>query len=228
MGPGAYGGLPPVRFAPPTHFRTRSHHAGYGKQPGAYPPFYSSQSFYRPPFNALEAYPMGNPNQARRPGLGAQLELALTRLDQQYRQESYIRSMEKQQGHFLREQARNDLALTTYPIAGGAGAWNQTTGEFIQYEQEIRYVPFPVYLSTRSGGLGGRGSLGYGQMPTIGYGGSLISSLQTQTNMNLTPKIRVIFIPTGNSSLQQPYTGPLVSDGVFSFRAKRGSLSNEN
>lgn len=223
MAPGAYGGLPPVQFGPPTHYRDRSHHAGYNRQPGAYPSFYTTQPFYQPPFNAQGPYPADGFGQARRPGLGAQLVSAVSRLDEQYRYEQYMQNLAKEQRRYFKQVHRNDMAKNNYPPYGEAGHRTNTTGDFIQYEQEIRYIPFPVYIRQPTNSFGGSGNLGAGYLPNSGFGNTFTSAFQTQPNMNLPPKIRVIFIPTGNSFLQQQYTGPLVSDEVFSTEERRAA-----
>jgi hypothetical protein len=111
--------------------------------------------------------------------------------DEQYRQEQYLRKLEKIQKQYWKLQA-NSMPPPMYPAPVPS---NYSSGTVYQYEKETQYVPFPVFI--------GPGAGGYGAGRNIGYGGG---------GMSLPPKIRVIFIPTGQSFSQQPYTGSLVSN----------------
>lgn len=92
-----------------------------------------------------------------------------------------------------------------------------------QYEKITQYVPFPVYIGPYGpvpSNIGAGGKLTQFLGPNVGYGaGGNLAQLpganvgySTGGNLSLPPKVRVIFIPAGQSYLQQPYTGSLVSN----------------
>jgi hypothetical protein len=190
--PRGYGVFPSYQFSPPNQFSNRYSNGGYPRQRVSFAPHYPTQPLYQPPFNPVERSVAPYVNQYEQPGLGTQLVLLFNELDAQYRQQQYLRQLQKMQKQYWKQQA-NNMPPPLYP-----------PGIVYQYEKETEYVPYPVYVGpgARSYGTGGYFGDTPGSNMTLGLGGG---------GMNLPPKIRVIFIPTGQSPFQQPCTGSLVS-----------------
>lgn len=198
LAPRGYGNLPLYQFSPPNQFNNRYYHGGHSTRSVAFTPHYPTKSFYQPPFNPVDRSiaPMMNP--FREPGAGTQLVLLFNQLDAQYREEQYQRQMRKLEKQYWKLHG-NSMPPPMYPPT----TMDFFPGGIYQYEKETKYVPFPVFVGTR-GGLFGHG--GAGSNLTLGLSGG----------MNLPPKVRVIFIPTGQSFSQQPCLGSLVSD-LFNY-----------
>lgn len=190
--PRGYGGFPSYQFSPPNQFTNRYFNGGYPRQGVSFAPHYPTRPLYQPPFNPVERSVAPYANQYREPGVTTQLIILFNELDAQYRQEQYLRQLQKMQKRYWKEQANNmpppiyDSPVPVY-----------------QYEKETQYVPYPVYVGP------GAGSYGAGRY--FGNAPSSNTTVALSGGMNLPPKIRVIFIPTGQSFSQQPYTGSLVS-----------------
>ena len=128
-----------------------------------------------------------NPFGQHRPNMGWMRHT--NQLDRHYwryfnrKQPRYLKNrMDSEQSPYFTTMATSGLPLYTSPM-------------LYEYESEIRYVPYPVNINRQSTTYGGRLSLGNG----------------AEDALTLPPKIRVIFIPTGASSMQQAFTGPLVT-----------------
>lgn len=121
--------------------------------------------------------------------------------NEQHKYAQYIRNLHQIQMNSSRRESARALPPSTF----SSGTWYNTSGPIYVYEKETRYLPYPGLGG--GSGFGGRTRRGFtGGMTTLispggGGGGS---------SMDLLPKIRVIFIPNGMPSLQQPCTGALV------------------
>ena len=183
--PHGYGGFPSFQFSAPNQAKYQYYNGGYSRPGISFAPHYPTQPLYQPPMKPVDRYaPAPYINQVREPGLGTQMVLLFNRLDEQYRQEQYLRQMQKMEKKYWKQQAYN----MPPPMYGSE--------QVIQYEKETRYIPFPVYINSSGGVYAGAGS----NLPVA-----------SGVNMSLPPKVRVIFIPPGQSFAQQPYTGSLVS-----------------
>jgi hypothetical protein len=211
--PRGYGGFPPVQFGLSNQRSHRYYNNGYDRREAAFAPRYSAQQFYQPPFYSNGGYPSTAYDQMQRPGLGTQFVMLLNQLDDQYRYDQYLRNLEKMQRNSWRQPA-NTMPLPMYTAPVAPYASNYHAGTVYNYVNEREYIPYPIYI--------GPGGAGYGLGRNLGYDPSNLG-YAASSNFNfgmggggtgLLPKIRVIFIPTGNSSLQQQYTGPLVSNSL--------------
>lgn len=221
--PRGYGGNPSYQFNSPNQFNTGYYYGRYPNRGASFAPHYPTHRLYQPPFNNADTYGLPIVNQYRRPGLGTQLVNFLSELDEQYRYEGYLRQLEKLQ----KQQARQQLAtmpLTMYPALPPPAIRpplfsppppilpppprNYPFNTIYQYEKVTQYLPFPVHVGPGGVPLGTSGSLGNMFGSNLNYG--------TGGNMGLPPKIRVIFIPAGQSYYQQPYAGSLVSNSFNS------------
>lgn len=181
--PRGYGGFPPYQFMPPNQFNTRYYNGRYPKQGALFAPHYPTQPLYQPPFNPVNQNLAPVVNQFRKPGVTTELVALFNELDAQYRYEQYLRQRKKMEKEYWKQQI-NILPPTLF----------FSPAPLYQYEKETKYIPYPVYIGP------GAGAGGYGAGRYLGGSG-----------MDLPPKIRVIFLPTGQSFSQQPYTGSLVS-----------------
>jgi hypothetical protein len=206
--PRGYGGFPSFQFSPPNQINNRYYNDRYRRQGTYFAPHYPTQPLYQPPFNRAEGYPAPAVNQFRPPGLGTQLVMLFNELDEQYRQEQYLRKLQKIQRQYWKLQA-NSMPPPMYPAPVPL---NYSPGTVYQYEKETEYIPFPVFIGPGAGGYGAGRNIGYGGGGNFGYGPGPNLTLGAGGGMSLPPKIRVIFIPTGQSFSQQPYTGSLVSN----------------
>ncbi len=201
--PRGYGGFPLYQFNPPKPSYGRYYNGGYARQGPAFAPHYPSQPLYQPPFNPVEGYPVSRMNQSRQPGMGTQMLMLYNKLDAQYRQEQHARDLRKLQKQYWKVQDYN-IPPPMYSAPPPPAFYDPET--VYQYEKVTKYVPFPVYITPGMRSYGASGNLGYlgGSNAAFGSGGG----------MSLPPKIRVIFIPNGQSFAQQPYTGSLVSHSL--------------
>jgi len=197
--PRGYGGFPSFQFSPPNQINTRYYNGRQPRRGASFAPHYPTQPLYQPPFNPIEGYPAPFVNQVREPGLGTQLVLLFNQLDEQYRYETYLRQLEKMQKRYWKQQA-NTMPLPMY--SAPPPPLNYASNAVYEYEKETKYIPYPVFVNPGAGR-----NLGYPYGSTVPFG--------TGGGMNLPPKIRVIFIPTGQSFSQQPSTGSLVSNSFY-------------
>ncbi|CAM4758480.1 unnamed protein product [Rotaria magnacalcarata] len=178
--PRGYGGFPSYQFSPPNQIANRSYHQDRNiSQGGYFLPHYPTQPFYQPPNY-----------QERQAGFGNRLSNFLTGLDERYRYEQYMRKLGKIERQYSKLHGYN-ASLPMYPPSFETS--NYHNNAVYEYERETRYVPMPIFMNPTS----------------IGFGTSSNFNYETTGSMSLPPKIRVIFIPTSQSSLQQPCTGPL-------------------
>ncbi|CAM4911949.1 unnamed protein product [Rotaria socialis] len=178
--PRGYGGFPSYPFSSPNQIANRNYYHDRNTSQGAYfSPHYPTQTFYQPPYY-----------QDRQAGYGNRLSNFLTGLDERYRYEQYMRKLGKIERQYAKLHGYN-AQLPMYPSSFETS--NYHNDPVYEYEREIRYVPMPLFMNSTS----------------IGFGTSSNFNYEPTSNMSLPPKIRVIFIPTGQSSLQQPCTGPL-------------------
>ncbi len=187
-------------FAAQGHFgshKQRKHHY--------YDPRFMQQSSFiprpipiQPHVYRTGAYPMTGHHSYGRPNMTADV-VPFNRVNEQYRYAQYIHQMDDlQKRYWKREASTMPLPMYTEPYPRYSG-----NGTIYEYEHETRFVPFPVFL--------GPGAAGFGGGRNLGYSGGLTTALALGGGpMNLPPKIRVIFIPTGLPSFQQPCTGALV------------------
>ena len=185
-----YGGVPSFQFSVPNQVQYRSFNDGYRRPETSFAPHYPNKPFYQPPFNPDASYSSSQHDKANRPNFGAQLIEAFNELDYKYRHQQYLRQLEKVQREYWNLENMSGPLPPYYnpppPITYGRGT-------LFEYEKETEFVPYPIYMNPGMGGLNNLSSFGYGSAST------------------LPPKVRVIFIPTGQSFGQQPFTGPLVS-----------------
>jgi hypothetical protein len=208
--PRGYGGFPSYQFSSPDQFNTQHYNNRYPRRGPSFAPHYPTKPLYQPPFNVTDRYTAPVINQFPQPGLTTQLINLFNELDAQYRYEGYLRQLEKMRKQYWKQQAQN-IPLTIYPAtlplppppplpSPLPPPMTYDPRTIFRYEKETQYVPYPIYIGPGGRGFGGGGNFG----SNYGYG--------TGGGMGLPPKIRVIFIPTGQSFLQQPYTGSLVSN----------------
>lgn len=205
LAPRGYGGFPSYQFSPPTHYSNRYYNGGHSRRHVSFAPHYPTKPLYQPPFRSVDHAMVPTVNQFREPGFGTQVLTLYNELDAQYRYEQYQRQLKKLEKKYWNMQA-NNLPPTMYPLPPPPPPLQTTDyfpGAVFQYEKETKYVPFPVYMGTRTRFFG-QGGGGLTTNFTLGLGGS--------GGMDLPPKIRVIFMPTGQSFSQQPCAGSLVSD----------------
>ncbi len=212
--PRGYGAVPSYQFSSPDQANNRYYNGRYPMGGTSFAPHYPTQPFYQPPFNATDRYLAPAINQVREPGLGTQLVMLFNELDQQYRYEEYLRQLEKMRKKYWKQQA-NAIPMTMY--SAPPPPLNSPFNTIFAYEKETEYVPYPVYIHPGAGGYGTGGNLAYAYRPNVSFGPG--------SGMNLPPKVRVIFIPTGQSFSQQPYTGSLVSNS-FNYPKKTNKCCN--
>ena len=117
--------------------------------------------------------------------------------NEQFKYAQYIRNLHDVQMN----SSKRESATALPPPRFSSGTWYNTSGQIYIYEKETRYLPYPA--------LGG-GS-GFGGRTRGGFTGGLTTLIAPGgRNMDLPPKIRVIFMPIGMPSLQAPCTGALV------------------
>ena len=198
--PPGYGGYPSYQFSSPYQINSRYYADGYRRRETSFAPRHPTQPFYQPPFNPAVAYSAAQNNRDGRSNFGAQLISAFNQFDYQYRQQQYQRRLAKIQRQYWNLQS-NAAPGPPHAIPPPQPSLNYGRGTLYEYEKETEFVPYPVYINRNTGYYGGETTSGYGQQWGAGFGGG----------SSLPPKIRVIFVPTGQSFAQQPYTGPLVS-----------------
>jgi hypothetical protein len=201
----AYNGFSSSHFGSLNPYVDHSYDKRYGKQTAYFAPNYSAQSSYLPSFDHTEGYPIVPFDKARQSSLGVQFLSFMNQLDDQYRYEQYLRNLEKEQRKYLRDE-RSRMVSEMYTTS-----MNYDNVGVYEYERETRYVPYPIYITSSGSRPSRGGTLVYDPTPTTAYASTSALQWQTQVNMNLPPKVRVIFIPTGTPSIQQPCIGPLVS-----------------
>ena len=191
--PRGYGVFPSYQFSPPNQFNNRYFNGGYQRQGVPFAPHYPTQPLYQPPFNPpVERSVVPYANQYQQPGTATQLIWLFNELDEQYRQEQYLRKLRKMQKQYWKQQANNMPPPIYYP-----------PDPIYQYEKETQYIPYPVFVGPSAGNYGAGGY--FGNAPASNM------TVALRGGMNLSPKVRVIFIPAGQSFSQQPFTGSLVS-----------------
>lgn len=172
---------------------------------------FPTQSYYRPYFYPNNGYPATNFSQFGRSNMMTDL-MSFNRSNEQFRYAQYIRDLNAMKNRYWKREA----GAMPPPMYTEPSRWSQTEGDMYFYEQEIRYVPYPVFVGP--GGIvhpfGGKLEPGY---PSIAgpTGGLTTLIAPTGRAMDLPPKIRVIFMPTGLPSLQQPCTGALVRNSLL-------------
>lgn len=121
---------------------------------------------------------------------------SLMPFNQQQNYAQYIRRLNDVQMRAPKREAQRLMP----PSRFSGTAWENTSGQLHIYEKETRYLPYPVF-----------GGSGYGGGP--GFTGGITTLLApggVGGGRDLPPKIRVIFLPNGTPSLQQPCAGALV------------------
>ncbi|CAF1024136.1 unnamed protein product [Rotaria sordida] len=187
--PRGYGSLPSFQFSSPNQIHNRYYNDTYPRYATSLTRHYPTQPLYQPPFYPPEKYTTTDLYQNQKPSVGAQVEAYLNRLDDQYRYERFARKLgkvEKQYARLLGNNYASGLSLYCPDVVN-------------EYEKETEFVPVPAFMNPNTES--------YGSLGNIGYPGSL--NYETSVSMSLPPKVRVIFIPTGQSPFQQPWTGPL-------------------
>jgi len=206
-----YGGFSSqIQFEP--YQRKKNHYYDkrfMGQQPFI-PRLYPTLPNYPASFYSNRGYPATGSNQFGRSTMIKDL-ISLNQSYEQYRYGQYIRHMNEMQNRYWKQQDNNiTLSMTTEPLTS-----YYPTGTEYYYEKETRLVPFPVFLGQGIPGRGTSGNLGYGYLPNLGYSAGLNTTLANiGGSMNLSPKIRVIFIPAGFPSSQQPWAGALVRNSL--------------
>jgi hypothetical protein len=196
-----------------SHKRKKNYY--YDKRFMGQPPFiprpFPTQSYYPPYFYPNSGYLGTDYRQFGRTNMSTDL-MSLNRLNEQYRYAQYMRDINAMQSRYWKREASSmppPMYTESYP-------WYQTSPELYLYEHEVRYIPYPVILGPGSEPLPFGGKLEPGYPSITGHTGGLTSILApTGRTMGLPPKIRVIFMPTGLPSLQQPCTGALVRNSLL-------------
>ncbi|UJR25258.1 hypothetical protein I4U23_006610 [Adineta vaga] len=191
--PPGYGNFPSYQFSAPNQVHNRYYTDGYRRREASFAPQFPTQPFYQPPFNPNVTYSSSQRDtKAGRPSFGAQLINAFNEWDYKYRQDQYLRRLEKLQRQYWNlENSAGPSAPYAIPPPPPPPSMNYGGGTLFEYEKETEFLPYPVYMN--------QGARQYGGLPSLGYGGAT----------TLPPKIRVIFVPMGQSFSQQPQTGPL-------------------
>lgn len=220
--PRGYGGLTTYQFSSPNqhtnrYYNDRFYTDRYSRHGTYFPPPYPTQPLYQPPLHPYDTYPTMSFNQSRKPRLDQKIESFFNNLDNQYRQEQYNRKLHKLEKQYAKLQGDYTPAA---PYAGTTDYFGTNSGVVYQYEKETKFVPFPVLVNAQGQIVGGSGNLGSDNPWNTSFSGGSNIPYGMGGGMSLPPKIRVIFIPTGQSSLQQPYTGPLVSNLLKHFQTK--------
>ena len=170
-----------------------------------------SQPFYGSAMNTIPGYPANELNRRSKGTFAEQFVGWMNRLDSQYRHEQYIKQQGRTERRYWKDQI-NRLPPAIYTSSKPPGYLETAPPSMYHYEQEIRYVPYPVYI-TPTGATGRQRNTGLpGSLATLPFAMDTTTTFLGAANtMSLPPKIRVIFIPTGSSPMQQPCMGPLVS-----------------
>lgn len=194
--PRGYGAFPFFQFTSPNQMISQNYNDRSTRQDTYFSPQYTSQQFY-PPHSYRDKFAHA----------GNQFMSYFSQLDDRYRYEQYMRRLAKVEKQYAKLQKYGDPG-PMYPQAT-IGLHNDPSVVY-QYEKETKFVPIPVFINPNPGAYQYPQNLGFG-----GPSGNLTYPLGG--GMNVLPKVRVIFVPTGPSSFQQPYTGPLVSYRFKSF-----------
>jgi hypothetical protein len=151
--------------------------------------------------------------------------MVLEEVDQQYRYDQYLRKLEKLQRQYWKLQgSRMPLPMYSAPQPLPPPL-SYNPGTLIEYPSPTQYMTYPPVIDPGAGSFGPPLNTGYGLPFNRGYGSGPTVNFGTVRGMNLPPKIRVIFIPPGQSFSQQPCTGPLVSS-LFNFSKKERNDKN--
>ncbi|CAF3354141.1 unnamed protein product [Rotaria sp. Silwood1] len=197
--PRGYGGFPSFQFSSPNQTHNRYYNDRYPRYGASFAPHYPTPRFFQPPLYPTKSYTTAGLYQDQQSSFGSQFERFLYKLDDQYRYEQYLRRLRKIQGQYKGLQGNNYTSLTP----------NDHYGTVYQYEKETKYIPIPVLMNSATERYAPLINSGLGFPPNIDYPVGL--NYGASHGMNLLPKIRVIFIPTGQSFLQQPWIGPLTT-----------------
>ncbi|CAF0816501.1 unnamed protein product [Adineta steineri] len=195
--PPGYGGYPSYQFSSPNQYSSRYYNDRYGRREMAFAPHYPTQQpLYQPPFNPAGAYSSNRYDKAGLFGFGNQLIGALNELDDRYRQEQYYNRLSKLERQYQR------LHGTAMPLP------YQSAPQY-EYVKETQIVPFPILMNPGAASYGTQTIIGNNNPWNMGYNNNTTMNFGAGFGGDLPPKIRVIFIPTGQSLSQQPCTGPL-------------------
>jgi len=215
--PRGYGGFPSFQFSPPNQIINPYYNDGYRRQNAYFAPHYPSRPLYQPPFYPVKRHRSSRFDRARQPNIGEQLVMALEEIDEQYRYDQYLRKLEKLQRQYWKLQgSRMPLPMYSAPEPLPPPL-SYNPGSLIEYPNPTQYMTYPPVIDPGAGSYGPPLNTGYSLPFNRGYGSG--------PTVNLPPKIRVIFIPPGQSFSQQPCTGPLVSS-LFNFLKKERNNKN--
>jgi hypothetical protein len=168
--------------------------------------FNPNQFNYQSSFYSTHRYPMTGYNQFGRSTMSTNL-ISLNQSNKQHPYGQYMRHMDEIQKRYWKQRA-NTMPLPRH--IDSYSSYNRADNIY-QYEKETRFLPYLVYPGQGIPGFGNSGNLGYGYLSNPGYSAGFNPTLANiGRTRNLPPKIRVIFIPTGFSSSQQPCAGALV------------------
>ncbi|CAF2426991.1 unnamed protein product [Rotaria sp. Silwood2] len=124
----------------------------------------------------------------------------------QYRYKQYMSDTGTIQNSYWQQQV-NTAPLPMYTRSLPFDCINNT---LYPYEKGTQFKPYTTHFGVDTKNLGATGNLDSGYSTRLAYGaGSNSYFSNTSGNIDLTPKIRVIFMPTASLSFQQSYAGPL-------------------
>lgn len=174
--------------------------------PYLYPPIQNYQQTFYP----MQGYLPPSYNNSGRSAMSTDL-ISVNQSNKHYQYAQLMRHVGDMQTNYWKQYA-NTMPVTRRSDA--LPAYNRPR-KLYRFEKETRYLPFPVY-GQGPPGYGPSGNLGYGYPSNPGLVGRLNNGLVNVGGIrNLPPKVRVIFIPQGTTSNQQPCSGALVRNFVI-------------
>jgi hypothetical protein len=230
-----YGVFPQSQFGPSYQRRNRYNGKEFIGQQVPFAPFYPAQQYHQSTFNAFRGLPTTGFSQIGRYGMNTDLLTFPNQLDTRYRYNQYLHNINRIQNRYWNGHS-DTMPLSTY--AGTSSSYLPTSGNY-EYVIERRYIPYPIFIGPGGVNLGGSGvnlgttrNLEYGYTSNLGYtprsntffgisgGGGGGGGGGAGGGTGLLPKIRMIFIPTQSSSIQQPCAGPLVTYSFYHTQNK--------
>ena len=158
------------------------------------PSYYSGQAAYQTSFFAHPGFLSTNFNQYGIPGSALAPSY---RCDNRYRAQDTWPYLHQRRHHQWGAQD-SAFPLTAYSRPYPSG---YNSGPVYQFEREVRYFPYPVYINQGVSSFSSGRSRRYPALSRFPY---TTSNISNYANLNpLPPKIRVIFIPPSASLPQQ-------------------------
>jgi len=203
--PRNYGNFSPQGYF--NSFKQKKNHYNDKKFLGQQPffPFFQP-SPYQTYFFPTNGYPTTGYNQYGRSGVHSTSLIHSNRFDDHYKNTwPYMNKMQKWYGK------QQDTGVPLSYMNTRSSPLDYTNEPIYQYEREVRYVPFPVYIGPGGSRIRTPGNQEYGYTSGLGYPSRLNTTVRNFGPVSsLPPKIRVIFIPQASSCFQQSCGSSLV------------------